>query len=152
MREFADEKGGTWRLSVTVAAVRQVRQEVGFDLATILSPESAKQLSDPVLLVDVLACLLAPQINARQMTAVDFAECLFGDAIERAATALVEAVADFLPSAQRQILTALWGTGQQVRAQAVAVVQDQLDSLLQNFGESSTSLRDEQASTQDTEP
>lgn len=151
-REFTDESGQVWRLSITVASLRKVREQVGFDCAKLLSEEAITQLQDPVLLVDVLACLLEAQINAREMSAVKFAESLCGDAIERGLMALVEAVADFLPSTQRAILLALWGKGKAIQETTKALIMERIESMPTSFGEWSPSLKAEPVSTPAAEP
>jgi len=146
-REFKDTCGRSWNVFVGVAQLRKVREQTGFDGAGLLLHETFKQLGDPILLVDVLYCLLEPQINAQQLTPEQFAEGFAGDVIEQALDALVQAVADFLPSTQRAAINVLWGQ----RMAAMDLVNQNINSLVQEkSGSLSLSSKGSRGSVQKT--
>lgn len=146
-REFKDACGRGWLVFVGVAQLRKVREQTGFDGAGLLLGETFKQLGDPILLVDVLYCLLESQINAKQLTPDQFAEGFVGDVLEQALDALVQAVADFLPSTQRAAINVLWGQ----RMAAMDLVSQNINSLVQDkSGSLSRSLRASPDSVQKT--
>jgi len=127
--EFKDENGNEWSIRIDVNQIRKVRSVTGIDLGKMFTQEGLLELLDVEKLVDVLACLLEPQIVAKQLDATKFAEAICGDAIERAAEALIMAGADFLPQSRAKIARALWeklkAAGEVVQAKA----QQEIDSL-----------------------
>lgn len=109
MATFKDELGRAWHLRLDVPTIRRVRSRTQYDLATMFTERGLVDLTaDVCLLVDVLACLCAGQIEEQGLTEEDFAVGLVGDAIEAAVHALVDAGIDFLPRAQRSVNRALW--------------------------------------------
>lgn len=96
MRTFQDSAGRTWTLSVTVDAVKRVRDLLKEDL---LDVESVLQrlMLDPVLLCDTIYCICKPQADAMQISDAQFAQAMAGDVIAHAKTALIEEIIDFFP-------------------------------------------------------
>ena len=112
MKTFTDNTGRTWTLSVTVGTIKRVRALCGVDLANIITMESGKTpnvgllerlASDPVLLVDVLFAVCKPEADAKGITDEEFGRAMAGDAIELAATALLDEIIDFFPEAKRKV-------------------------------------------------
>ena len=110
MKTFTDNTGRTWTLSVTVGTIKRVRALCGVDLANIITMESGKTpnvgllerlAADPVLLVDVLFAVCKPEADAKGITDEEFGRAMAGDAIELAATALLDEIIDFFPEAKR---------------------------------------------------
>ncbi len=106
MKTFTDNTGRTWTLSVTVGTIKRVRALCGVDLANIITMESGKTpqvgllerlASDPVLLVDVLFAVCKPEADTKGITDEEFGRAMAGDAIELAATALLDEIIDFSP-------------------------------------------------------
>ena len=109
MKTFTDNTGRTWTLSVTVGTIKRVRALCGVDLANIITMESGKTpnvgllerlAADPVLLVDVLFAVCKPEADAKGITDEEFGRAMAGDAIELAATALLDEIIDFFPEAK----------------------------------------------------
>lgn len=89
-RTFIDEQGRPWTLRVDVAIARRARDQLGIDLTEIYSGDLAIRLSrDPVLLVDLLELVAAPEIDSES-----FARAV-GHKLPEAAEALIHALADF---------------------------------------------------------
>ena len=112
MKTFTDNTGRTWTLSVTVGTIKRVRALCGVDLANIITMESGKTpnvgllerlAADPVLLVDVLFAVCKPEADAKGITDEEFGRAMAGDAIELAATALLDEIIDFFPEAKRKV-------------------------------------------------
>jgi hypothetical protein len=131
MREFVDEQGRTWGVHVDVEAIRRVRKLVGYDLAKCMdSRQSLEQLVDDVVtLVDVLHALCIEQCNHLGVTAEDFAKALYGDAISRATTALMESIIDFFPQSRGKILRQLWEKSREVAEIQMGQLQAAVDAL-----------------------
>jgi len=123
MAKFLDNRDRQWTITIDVDAIRRVRADPGVDLMGVLDgPLLTKIGSDPVLLVDVLYTLCAEQAEAAKVTPRQFGQGLTGDAIEAAATALLEGLADFFPSRRRAIL-------RQVLQRAEAMDADNLTAM-----------------------
>jgi hypothetical protein len=128
---FTDADGREWRLSLTINDIRRIRKEVDVDLADV-GETTMERLGDPVMLVDVLHCLLHSECQSRGLDAVAFARSMRGDTLDQASTALLDAVIDFFPSRRRQFLLTLrdkseaLGKRMQERDQAI-LESDRLD-------------------------
>jgi hypothetical protein len=96
-RSFTDNSGRTWELMIDVPTLRRVKQITGVNLSSILKPGGSDALTDPVTLADVLYVVCQPAADAANVSDEDFGRSLRGDAIDAAGTALLEAVADFMP-------------------------------------------------------
>lgn len=152
MRTFVDKQNRTWRLELDAGTIKRVRTETGFDLAKMYTPERLGELAeDVVLLVDVLASLVAPQITAAGISGPEFAQGITGDVFDQAVAALLDAGADFLPSTRAEPLRKMTAKAREVETRAVQMVSERIDSLTvedllgrlpNNFGASSTGPRD----------
>lgn len=96
MKTFKDNAGRTWTIAVTVDAVKRVRDLLKEDLLDVENVLK-RLLVDPILLCDVIYCVCKPQADAEQISDVQFAQAMAGDAIAHAKTALVEEIVNFSP-------------------------------------------------------
>jgi len=104
MRTFQDSAGRTWTIAVNVDAVKRVKALLGEDMLDI-EHFFPRLLADPILLCDTLFAILKPQAEAQNVTDIDFARAMAGDAIAHARKTLVEDYVDFFPDAsQRELL------------------------------------------------
>lgn len=131
MREFVDEQGQSWGIHVDVNAIRKARQLAGIDLTKAMdSKENLQALVDDVVaLVDVLHVLCLEQCEHRKVTPEAFAKALYGDAISRATTALMESIIDFFPQGRGKILRQLWEKSKEVATIQMEQVQAAVDAL-----------------------
>lgn len=103
MAVFRDRTARGWHVDVTVSSLRRLRSS-GLDVDLLDATDESKELvqrllDDPVLLVAVLYELCRPEIEQRGLTADEFGEALSdGAAIDAATTALLESLANFIPS------------------------------------------------------
>lgn len=103
-KTFTDGNGRVWTCRVDTAALRRVRDTLGYNLA---GEDAIQKLQDdPVLLIDTIFIVVQPQAQAVGVTAADFGESLAGDAIDDATLALLEGLAEYFPTRRRLILTA----------------------------------------------
>jgi len=155
MRTFQDSAGRTWTIAVTVDAVKRVRDLLKEDLLDI-ERVFPRLLLDPILLCDVVYCVVKPQADAERITDVDFARAMAGDVIAHAKAALVEELVDFFPEpSQRQTLRlAIEKYGQltervkelvQARLNSPAITRE-IEAALTAVGDSFTSLPESSAS------
>ena len=111
MPKFKDVEGREWDVLVDIEAARRCRKLLGFDLlGKDLGGTVTELVSDPVRLVDVLFVVLQPDADKAGITDVQFGRAMRGDAIEAAERALLEALADFFPSQQRDQMRRLLAT------------------------------------------
>ncbi|MCX7804797.1 MAG: hypothetical protein N3A38_06355 [Planctomycetota bacterium] len=121
MRAFRDNAGREWTVAVDIAAVKRVRDLMKLDLVGKDAASAFERLiSDPVTLCDVLYAICKPQADGAGVTDEDFGRAMAGDAIERAARALLEELADFTPNVRdreraRRIVTALFTLAERTR-------------------------------------
>jgi hypothetical protein len=96
MKTFQDNAGRTWTVAINVDAVKRVRDLLHEDL---LDVENVLQrlMVDPILLCDCVYCVCKPQAEAEQISDIQFAQAMAGDAIAHAKTALVEELINFSP-------------------------------------------------------
>ena len=112
MKTFTDSTGRVWTLTVTVDAVRRVRDLVGVNLARIVEPREpggpvplmTDLEDDLLLLVDVLFALVKPQADAEGVSDQEFGRALGGEALAAAHEAFWRELADFFLSLKRPAL------------------------------------------------
>lgn len=105
MREFTDNNGRTWQISVTVGAVGRVRDATGILIPSLFDDNCrplAELSADVIQLVNVIFCLCRKQAESSGVSADDFADALGGDALGAAGEAVVRATADFFTSPEQR--------------------------------------------------
>ncbi|MBN2559918.1 MAG: hypothetical protein JXQ75_03185 [Phycisphaerae bacterium] len=122
MHTFVDTKNRTWNLSLTLGAAKRVRDLLGINL---LEPEAGdpplltRLGTDPILLLDVIYCLVEPQAQKDGVSDVEFGESLGGDAVLQAQQALYEELIDFFRRSGRTDRAEALATQQRVIALAI---------------------------------
>ena len=161
MRTFKDNAGRTWTISLTVTAVKRVRDLAKIDLLDLANGRVFERLvADPVTLCDALYAACKPQADAEGITDEAFGEAMAGDAIEHASKALVEELIQFFPNArERAALSRVVQTMDAAMDRARTLVERRIESgeierAIANAmdpamaGPSSTGSPDSSASTQ----
>ena len=129
MKTFTDNAGREWNISVTVDAVKRVRSLLDVDLMEAAAGKLIQQLADnPVLLCDVIYCIVKPQADEKEITDEDFGKTMAGDAIDQATTAFLEDLVNFFPSRKREMLQKVLVKLKNLEAIAAEVVHKRLDS------------------------
>lgn len=143
MRQFLDEQNRTWGIRVDVTTLRKVRERVGIDLTKVFSSRESLEglVCDVITLVDVLHALCLEQCEARKVDAEGFATALYGDAIDRATSALMESIIDFFPQGRGKILRQLWDKSKQI----AEIEQQRLTEAVQALTSESLSQRTQAA-------
>ena len=119
MRNFKDNAGRTWTVTLNVWAVKNVRDALGVDLLDLGADAKDdngllyRLIADPVLLVDVLYVVCKDQADEANVTDEQFGRAMAGDAIDGATKAFLEELADFTPSPRdraraRKVIDATW--------------------------------------------
>ena len=129
MKTFTDNAGRSWNISVTVDAVKRVRSLLDVDLMQAAAGKLIQELADnPVLLCDVIYCIVKPQADAKEITDEDFGKAMAGDAIDQAISAFLEDLVNFFPSRKREMLQKVLVKLKNLEAIAAEVVNKRLDS------------------------
>ena len=129
MKTFTDNAGRSWDINVTVDAVKRVRSLLDVDLMEAAAGKLIQQLADnPVLLCDVIYCIVKPQADEKEITDEDFGKAMAGDAIDQATTAFLEDLVNFFPSRKREMLQKVLVKLKNLEAIAAEVVNKRLDS------------------------
>lgn len=112
MKTFTDTAGRTWTIAIHVDSIRTVRDLVRDDdgkpvyLPAAVEGKLLTDLSDPLLLCDVLYALCKPQADALKVSDSDFGRAMGGDVLAAAGEAFMEELTDFFPSHRRALFTA----------------------------------------------
>jgi hypothetical protein len=132
MATFKDRLDRTWTIDLTVLEVKKVKNEFKLDLCEWSSRENKvfeRLANDPVLLVDVLSCLLEDQIKHLGLTEKQFAQGMAGIGIVNATNALVEAIVNFSPPQEGQVMQAMWKKVQATKELAAVQVLERVENL-----------------------
>lgn len=99
MAKFKDREGKEWSIDITIGHLKALREDFGIDLRTALKPDDTtfaeKVLADLEQLGRVLWVFCGPQAEKAGLDEEAFAFRFDGETVERAATALWQALWDF---------------------------------------------------------
>ena len=133
MASFKDVNGKSWELRITPTSMRRVDALTGVKLGTILHDEFKplqEMFGDPVKTVDVLYALCQPEADRCSITDEQFGEFMIGDALEHAIDAFLEALADFFPSRQSQMLKRLFAKVKQTQTALADKAELEIETLM----------------------
>lgn len=161
MREFKDNEGRPWHVSLTVSSAARVKDLV----RVVLPPKSADEpapteavpfdiidageiartfqvlRSNFSALGDTLAALLLPQIIQKGLTQEQFLDALRGESLEQGGLAVEEELVSFFPPRLRGVVTALAAR----MTELAETVTKQAEAALQTPGPSSGSVPESSA-------
>lgn len=123
--------GADWRVGLTLGTVGRLRTDAGFELgrAVEAGDVAAALFGDPERLGAILWVLVRDEAAGRGWSQDQFADALDGEALEAAATAVMEAVVDFFHRGRAaEIKKRLPGLMRDLNGKIGAVVAAQLDS------------------------
>lgn len=124
MREFKDNEGRPWRVALTVASAKRVRDMVQIvpvgqdgvkgepkpfdiiDAAAVADTFSALRTNYSAV-GEALYAILIPQVESRGLTREQFLDSLSGESLEAGAKAIEEEIVDFFPPRLRGMVSAL---------------------------------------------
>ena len=168
MREFRDDQGGKWQVSLTVSSAARVKDLVRVVLPPKSADEPAPTEAVPFDIIDAgeiartfqvlrsnfsalgetLAALLLPQIIQKGLTQEQFLDALRGESLEQGGLAVEEELISFFPPRLRGPITAL-----SVRMKELAdQIIDNAEAALRAPGPSSGSVPESSASTPESGP
>lgn len=126
MARFKDNKGREWVLSLDIDIIEQCRDAVGLDLMGLDGGASFQSIP---AFIKGLWVLCHEQADAAKIPVKDFYHGLVGDAIDAAREALLEAIRDFLPKADRTLFDQAASKVREATALAYQTVGKRVDSL-----------------------
>lgn len=168
MREFKDNEGRPWHVSLTVSSASRVKDLVRVVLPPKSADEPAPTEAVPFDLIDAgeiartfqvlrsnfsalgetLAALLLPQIIQKGLTKEQFLDGLKGESLEQGGLAVEEELVAFFPPRLRGVVTALAAR----MTELAETVTKQAEAALQTPGPSSGSAAESPDSTPTTAP
>ena len=130
MATFTDAKDREWAVEVTVGTIKRVRSLIDVDLLDLSDGSNmiTRLAIDPILLCNVLFVVCKPQADEAGVTDEQFGEALFGDALEAATNAMLEALVSFFPPRQRPALMRALEKMQELTEMGVAAAEKILES------------------------
>ncbi len=129
MKTFKDNQGREWSISVDVSAIKRVKSLLDVNLLEIVDGKLLELLvSDPVMLCDIIYCLVKPEADEKEVSDEDFGRAMGGDAIDHATAALLGELVGFFPKGKRQVLGKAVQKLKTFEARAVEVAEKRLDS------------------------
>lgn len=170
MREFRDNEGTRWQVSLTVASAARVRDlvrvtppgvdgqpaaEKAFDIIDAAAVAETFQIlrMNYAAIGETLYALLLPKINERGLSKEAFLDTLSGESLDAGARAIEEEIVDFFPPRLRGMVAALLRRMQELAEAVVTKAEaDVLAMPLPLPGESSGSAPASSASTPATGP
>ncbi len=117
MASFKDNSKREWLLSIDVFLLERVETATAVKIGKLFEDNAAglvELLGEPVKFVRVLWLLVEDEAKAKSVTPEQFGRALAGDALEEAASAFVDAVADFSPSRPRRLIRQMVSAGKEV--------------------------------------
>ena len=168
MREFKDNEGRPWHVSLTVSSAARVKDLVRVVLPPKSADEPAPTEAVPFDIIDAgeiartfqvlrsnfsalgetLAALLLPQIEQKGLTKEQFLDGLKGEYLEQGGLAVEEELVSFFPPRLRGVVTALAAR----MTELAETVTKQAEAALQTPGPSSGNAAASPDSTPTTAP
>jgi hypothetical protein len=132
MPKFVDREQRSWEISINVASMKRVKDATGVNLGLLLTDNMkplADLMQDPIALVDVMYVLCKPDADKRSVSDVEFGESLAGESFEHACDAFMEALIDFFPKRQGDLLRTMLGKGKEIQDALAAKVMTHLSEM-----------------------
>ena len=102
---------------------------------TLADGDTLTRLStDMVLLADVLYASLLPELTAKGLAKEYFCDAIYGDTLNTATYALLEAVSDFFPKAQGNLLKRVLQSARETQEKMASQAMEDLEKALTPAG------------------
>ena len=133
MAKFTDSEGDQWLVRLTVREYSQIRNQLEIDLYKLFTEESQmKILDEPLIWTTAIYYCCESQCEKRQINEDEFFSRLYGDCLNDAVLAFIEAVRDFFPKGlQRRAIDVLL-KAQAGRENKMSKNEDQIISQLES--------------------
>lgn len=133
MAKFTDSEGDQWLVRLTVREYSQIRNQLEIDLYKLFTDESQMKIfDDPLIWTTAIYYCCESQCEKRQINEAEFFGRLYGDCLNDAVLAFIEAVRDFFPKGlQRRAIDVLL-KAQAGRENKMSKNEDQIISQLES--------------------
>jgi hypothetical protein len=105
--EYKDKEGRTWRISLTVGILADVREHYQIEIGKMLSSEKGLVelvFADPERFCNVLYLIVKDQVDKAGISDRQFGNSFDGPTWDRAILAFLRAVADFFPRSKVSVV------------------------------------------------
>jgi hypothetical protein len=130
MATFKGRTGTEWQVELDAPTIEEIKQDHGVNLVNLDKDPLGSLRNDPMLLVTVISALCREQIDAKQMSPVQFAKQLPSPP-DAMLDALRDAVVNFFPSGRashvREVLSKFDQMGEKTDQLATAKMQQVMD-------------------------
>jgi hypothetical protein len=130
MATFKGRTGTEWRVELDAPTIEEIKQDHGANLVNLDKDPLGSLRNDPMLLVTVISALCREQIDAKQMSPVQFAKQLPSPP-DAMLDALRDAVVNFFPSGRashvREVLSKFDQMSEKTDQLATAKMQQVMD-------------------------
>ena len=123
---FVDTRGREWPLVINVLKARKIKNELGIDLLNFFSDEKSQNAvsDDPFQLLDVFYTL--SNAEEKGVSPEDFFIEFNGDTVDAAQAALMEALVNFSPTRQAQVLRLLVDKTKEHQDKALKLMEEKI--------------------------
>ena len=116
--KFKDSQGREWSLDINVRSYMAIKKELNIDIANIFDDdnnwlENMMTLDDLGLLLEIIGHCLGDQLEKKEVSEDDFYGSLGGESLQNAASALCQAIVNFIPAHKREPLQQLMKSSQE---------------------------------------
>lgn len=126
---FTDRQGRSWSIVLDVALCRDVKNQLGVDLANWADGKAASKLwGDDGALVDTLWVLIKDEAKERGADERDFAKALNGDVLAEGLKAIEDAVVNFTRPDRRDLVKKIAAKSGEVTTAAIQRASEEVDA------------------------
>jgi hypothetical protein len=133
---FKDNTGKVWVIRVNVSTIRRVKEYLEIDLRNLADDKMkplGELLSDELTFVNVLYVLCQDQADKQGITDEQFGAAMYGDVIEEATNAFLEAWQGFFRGPRREAIKKVLAAGKKVGESALTKATARAEAVLAKF-------------------
>lgn len=126
---FTDRQDRSWSIVLDVALCRDVKNQLGVDLANWADGKAASKLwQDDEALVDTLWALIKDDAKERRVDELAFAKSLNGDVLAEGLKAIEDAVVNFTRPDRRDLVKKIAAKSGEVTTAAIQRASEEVDA------------------------
>jgi hypothetical protein len=136
MATFKDNEGRPWVVNVNVTTIKRVKDYLGIDLRNLAEDKMkplGEFLADEVQLVNALYVLCQEQADRQNVSDEQFGAAMYGDVIEDATNAFLEAWQNFFRGPRREAIKKVLAAGKKVGERALTKATARAEEALANL-------------------
>lgn len=136
MASFKDATGRLWIVAINVGTIRNVMNATQVNLGTLLADDMNPLndlCSNPIALVNCLYWICKTSDANESVSEEEFAKCLLGESYENAINAFLEALIDFFPKRQANLLKTMISKGTELQDSLAPQLGKLIDKQMQEI-------------------